>query len=40
MPVISLSLPAGASFDGLFGLDFLRGHVLTIDFQQGQITLT
>jgi hypothetical protein len=26
--------------DGLLGLDFLRDHVLAIDFQNGKITLT
>jgi hypothetical protein len=29
----------GLIVDGVLGLDFLRGHVLTIDFRSGQITL-
>jgi hypothetical protein len=32
--------PPSTSFDGLLGLDFLRGQVLTIDFRLGQITLS
>src|SRR5262245_47205153 len=39
-PVLCHPLPAGATFDGLLGLDFLRGQILTIDFRAGQITLT
>jgi hypothetical protein len=39
-PVLAHSFPPGASHDGVLGLDFLRGHVLTIDFVQGEITLT
>jgi predicted aspartyl protease len=38
--VLSHALPPSASFDGLLGLDFLRGHTLTIDFPNGQISLT
>jgi hypothetical protein len=38
-PVLGHTLPPSASFDGLLGLDFLRGQVLTIDFRNGQITL-
>lgn len=38
-PVIAHALPAGPAVDGLLGLDFLRGHALTIDFRVGQITL-
>jgi hypothetical protein len=26
--------------DGLLGLDFIRGHVLRIDFQTGLLTLS
>jgi predicted aspartyl protease len=33
------ALPSGIGIDGLLGLDFLRGHVLTLDFQCGQIAL-
>ena len=32
-------IPADAGVDGLLGLDFLRGHVLTLDFRGGIITL-
>jgi hypothetical protein len=38
--VVGHTLPPGAPIDGLLGLDFLRGQVLTIDFRAGQITLT
>jgi predicted aspartyl protease len=38
-PVIAHTLPPGASVDGVLGLDFLRGNVLTIDFIQGEINL-
>ena len=38
-PVLAHPLPAAAAIDGLLGLDFFRGHVLTIDFPAGQITL-
>lgn len=39
-PVLAHSFPPGTSHDGVLGLDFLRGHVLTIDFVNGQIALT
>jgi hypothetical protein len=38
--VAAHNLPASASVDGVLGLDFLRGHILTIDFVKGEITLT
>jgi aspartyl protease len=38
-PVLCHTLPTSAPIDGLLGLDFLRGHVLTVDFQSGEITL-
>jgi hypothetical protein len=38
-PVLCLTLPPTAGIDGVLGLDFFRGHVLTVDFRQGQITL-
>ena len=38
--VLAHTPPPSASFDGLLGLDFLRGQVLTIDFRTGQITLS
>lgn len=38
--VLSHALPPSATFDGLLGLDFLRGQTLAIDFRTGQISLT
>ncbi len=38
-PVIAHTLPDDAPVDGLLGLDFFRGHVLTLDFRAGSITL-
>ncbi len=38
-PVLAYSLPASASVSGQLGLDFLRDHVLTIDFRTGQMDL-
>jgi hypothetical protein len=38
--VIAHTLPPSASVDGVLGLDFMRSHVLTLDFQNGEITLT
>lgn len=32
------TLPMDAAVDGLLGLDFLRGHVLTLDFKAGEIS--
>ena len=37
--VIAHALPTGSTVDGLLGLDFIKNHVLTIDFRAGQITL-
>jgi predicted aspartyl protease len=39
-PVLSHALPPGSGVDGLLGLDFLRGQVLTLDFRAGLITLS
>lgn len=39
-PVLAHTLPPSASIDGLLGLDYLRGQVLTIDFRQGTVSLT
>lgn len=36
-PVIAHTLPATATVDGLLGLDFLQGHILTVDFREGTI---
>ena len=38
-PVVAHTLPAGATVDGLLGLDFFQGRILTLDFQAGSITL-
>ena len=37
--VIAHDLPPTASVDGVLGLDFLRGNVLTVDFVKGEIEL-
>lgn len=39
IPILARDLPPTASAEGLLGLDFLRGNVLTLDFINGQITL-
>jgi len=39
-PVLGHTLPPNAGIDGLIGLNFLRGQVLTIDFRNGQLSLT
>ncbi len=39
-PILGHTLPPRAGVDGLLGLDFLRGRVLTLDFPNGTITLT
>jgi hypothetical protein len=36
-PVIGHTLPPSASVDGLLGLDFFRGHRLSLDFVEGEI---
>ena len=38
-PIICHTLPPSASVDGLLGLDFFRGHRLTLDFLAGEIAL-
>ena len=38
-PVIAHTLPDTTLVDGLLGLDFFQGHILTLDFQVGSITL-
>ena len=37
-PVLAHTLPPSASVDGLLGLDFLRGQVSRIDFQEGNLS--
>ncbi len=39
LQVLSHKLPPTLSVDGVLGLDFLRGLLLTIDFRTGRITL-
>ncbi len=39
LKVVAHTLPAGASVDGLLGLDFLRRTVLSIDFPKRLLTL-
>jgi gag-polyprotein putative aspartyl protease len=38
-PIQSHTFPPGTSHDGVLGLDFFRGNVLTIEFVKGEITL-
>jgi hypothetical protein len=38
--VLCHTLPPSAGVDGLSGLDFFRGQVLTIDFRSGQISVS
>ena len=38
-PVIAGSLPDATGIDGLLGLDYLRGEILTIDLLAGQVSL-
>jgi gag-polyprotein putative aspartyl protease len=40
LPVLSHPIPPAAGVDGLLGLDFFRGQVLTLDFRGGLISLT
>ena len=39
-PVLSHTILPAVGIDGLLGLDFLRGTILTVDFRAAQITLT
>ena len=38
--VVAYTLPDDLDFDGLLGLDFLRGLKLNIDFRKGRITVS
>jgi predicted aspartyl protease len=38
-PVLCHTLPPGVEVDGLLGLDFMRGCILTVDFKNGQVAL-
>ena len=39
LPVLAHTLPPSAGVDGVLGLDFLRGQLLSIDFRNGRLTL-
>ncbi len=39
-PVLSHTLPPTSQVDGLLGLDFFRGFLISIDFRNGTITIT
>ncbi len=39
LPVLAHTLPPSAGVDGILGLDFLRGFILTIDFRNGRVTI-
>jgi len=39
-PVLAHTLPPSAGVDGLLGLDFLRGKIITVDFRKGLISLS
>lgn len=38
-PVAAHDMPPAVTYDGLLGLDFFRGQVLTLDFARGRVTL-
>jgi hypothetical protein len=38
-PMLCHTLPPTATIDGLLGLDFFRGRILTLNFQIGEMTL-
>jgi predicted aspartyl protease len=38
--VVCHTLPPTAGIDGVLGLDFLRGHLVTIDFRSGLVELS
>ena len=38
-PVLCHTMPASVGVDGVLGLDFLRGHVLKVDFKRGKVSL-
>jgi hypothetical protein len=40
IPVLAHSLPVQSNVDGLLGLDFFQGEVLTIDFRAGHVILS
>lgn len=38
-PVLFYNMPATSPLDAIIGLDFLRNHILTLDFTVGKLTL-
>ena len=38
--VLAHALPPTSTIDGVLGLDFMRGHLLTVDFRIGQLSLS
>ena len=38
-PTIAFAKLGSTILDGLLGLDFFRGHILTVDFPRGTVTL-
>jgi predicted aspartyl protease len=39
LPILGHTLPPSSGVDGLLGLDFFRGQIFTVDFQNGVIAL-
>ncbi len=39
-PILAHTLPSTSTFDGVLGLDFMRGQLLTVGFRIGQMSLT
>ena len=37
--ILAHALPPTSTLDGVLGLDFMRGHLLTVDFRTGQLSL-
>ena len=37
-PIVGCDLPEEAELDGVLGIDFFRGHILTLDFVNGILT--
>lgn len=38
-PILAFNMPGPDDLDGVLGLDFFDGTILTLDFQKGEITL-
>ena len=38
-PILAFNMPGPEDLDGVLGLDFFNGTILTLDFQKGEITL-